>query len=337
MAASRRSWLWWLGFVPFLLALLFVGAWLALALHFQSRPAPLWVALWLLVPVAVVAVAFRRGLTPALALAAIGMAPFAVWWTTIVPTNDRPWQPEVAELVRGSFDAANPDLVTITNVRDVHWLTPTTADERWETRSYDLATLTTTDVVMTYWMGPEIAHVMVSFGFADGEHLAFSVGIRPAQGQVYSSIAGFFKVYELIVTAGDERDLIGLRANVQEHNTSVQLYRVAMPPAVARDLFREYVGLANELADAPRFYQTIMANCTTVVWELVRRIDPGLPLDWRVLLSGYLDQYLYARGALDMRRTLAELQAMSHLPRDVPLTLDSRDWSAAIRAGIPPL
>jgi hypothetical protein len=70
---------------------------------------------------------------------------------------------------------------------------------------------------------------------------------------------------------------------------------------------------------------------------LVRRIDPGLPLDWRVILSGYLDGYLYDRGALDMRYTLPELQAMSHLPRDVPLTLDSRAWSAAIRAGIPPL
>ena len=337
MTGSRRGWLWWAGWLGFVVVLVAAAAWLTLALHFQARPAPLWIALWLVVPVAALVVTLRRGLAPALGLAAIGMAPFAVWWASILPTNDRPWQAEVAELVTGSFDPANPDRVTLTNVRDFHWLTPDRAEERWETRTYDLATLETTDVIMTYWMGPQIAHVMVSFGFADGAHLAFSVGIRPARGQVYSSIAGFFKVYELIVTAADERDLIGLRSNVQTHNTSVQLYRVALPPEVARDLFREYVGLANGLVERPRFYQTILANCTTVVWELVRRIDPGLPLDWRVILSGYLDEYLYAQHALDMRYPLPELQAMGRLPSDVPLTLDSRAWSAAIRAGIPPL
>jgi hypothetical protein len=337
MARRRFGGLWWVAFLAFFVVLALVAALIALALNFQARPAPLWIALWLALALAALAVGLRRGLVLGTGLALAGVLPFAIWWTTILPSNDRDWQPEVAELVRGSIDAADPDRITLENVRDFRWLTPTTAEERWETRSYDLATLTSTDVIMTYWMGPEIAHVMVSFGFADGDYLAFSVGIRPAQGQVYSSLAGFFKDYELIVTAGDERDLIGLRATVQTQNTSVQLYRVALPPELARDLFREYVGLANAMAERPRFYRTLLANCTTVIWGLVRRIDPGLPLDWRVILSGYLDGYLYDRRALDMRYTLPELQAMSHLPRDVQLTLDSRAWSAAIRAGIPPL
>lgn len=337
MAVTRRRWLWWAGFVPFILALAFAATWLALALHFQARPAPLWIGLWLALALVALVVAWRRGPARGAGLLLAGIVPFALWWGTIGPTNHRDWQPEVAELVRGRFDAANPDRVTIENVRNFRWLTPDAGEPRWESRSYDLSELTSTDVIMTYWMGPAIAHVMVSFGFANGEHLAFSVGIRPARGQVYSSLAGFFKVYELIVTAADERDLIGLRANVQTHNTAVQLYRVALPPAAARDLFREYVGLANELAEHPRFYRTLLANCTTVIWELVRRIDPDLPLDWRVIASGYLDGYLYDQRVLDMRFTLPELQAMGRLPDDVPLDLDSRAWSAAIRAGIPPL
>ncbi len=337
MTRPRRRPIWWAVFLPFVLALGFIAVWFSLALHYQADPGPVWIAVWLVVPLAALGVALRRGIGPGVGLALAGIAPFALWWSTIQPTNERPWQPEVAELVRGTFDAVNPDLVTLENVRNFRWLTPSEAEEHWEVRRYDLATLTGTDVILTYWMGPQISHVMVSFGFEDGEHLAFSVGIRPARGQVYSSIAGFFKDYELIVTAADERDLIGLRSNVQTHNTSVQLYRVAIDPALARDLFREYVHLANELAEAPRFYRTVLANCTTVIWELVRRIEPGLPLDWRVILSGYLDAYLYDHGALDMRLSLPELQAMSRLPSDVPLTLESRDWSAAIRAGIPPL
>jgi hypothetical protein len=38
-----------------------------------------------------------------------------------------------------------------------------------------------------------------------------------------------------------------------------------------------------------------------------------------------------------MRYTLQELEAMSLLPADVPTDLDARAYSAAIRAGIPPL
>jgi hypothetical protein len=269
-----------------------------------------------------------------LLVAASAVAVFALWWGTISPSNDRAWPPDVAKLLSGAPDRADNDLVTLRNVRDFHWITPTVSEPSWESRTYDLATLTTTDLVLTYWAGPAIAHTMISFGFENGDHVVFSVGIRPAAGEAYSSLAGF-KVYELIVTAADERDAIGLRTSVQTGNT-VHIYRLAMPPEIARDLFLEYVALANDLVETPRFYGTVRANCTTVVWGLVRRLNPGVPLDWRVLLPGYLPDYLYERRALDMHYTLPELQAMTRLPADVPTSLDSRAYSAALRAGVPP-
>jgi hypothetical protein len=335
MTRSRHGWRWWLGFGLFLLALVLVGAVFALALHFQSRPAPLWIVLWVATLLAAVALALRRGLGAGLLVAASAVAVVALWWGTIAPSNDRAWPPDVAELLSGAQDPADNDLVTLRNVRDFHWITPTQSEPRWESRTYDLATLKTTDLVLTYWAGPAIAHTMVSFGFENGEHIVFSIGIRPAAGEAYSSLAGFFKVYELIVTAADERDAIGLRTSVQTGNT-VHIYRLAMPPEIARDLFLEYVALANDLVETPRFYGTVRANCTTVVWGLLRRLNPGVPLDWRVLLPGYLPDYLYERRALDMHYTLPELQAMTRLPADVPTSLDSRAYSAALRAGIPP-
>lgn len=336
MTRSRHGWLWWLGFALFLFAVVFVGAVFALALHFQSHPAPLWITLWVATLLAAIVVALRRGLGAGLLMVAFTVGVVAVWWSTIAPSNDRVWPPDVAELLSGDQDPADNDLVTLRNVRDFHWITPTQSEPRWESRTYDLATLKTTDLVLTYWAGPEIAHTMVSFGFENGDHVVFSVGIRPAAGEAYSSLAGFFKVYELIVTAADERDAIGLRTSVQTGNT-VHIYRLAMPPEIARSLFLEYVALANDLVETPRFYGTVRANCTTVVWGLVRRLDSGVPLDWRVLLPGYLPDYLYERRALDMRYTPSELKAMSRLPADVPTTLDSRAYSAALRAGISPL
>jgi hypothetical protein len=56
-----------------------------------------------------------------------------------------------------------------------------------------------------------------------------------------------------------------------------------------------------------------------------------------VLVSGYLPGYLYDLRTLDRRFTLPELETMSILPADVPLTLDSRAYSVDIRAKIPPL
>jgi hypothetical protein len=175
---------------------------------------------------------------------------------------------------------------------------------------------------------------MVSFGFSDGEHIVFSLGIRPERGEAFSSVAGFFKTYELILTGADERDAVRLRTSVQTGNRVV-LYRVAGRPEVMRDLFVEYLGLANELAERPRFYRTILDNCTTVVWKLADRLVPGLPIDYRVILSGYLPEYLHDRGSLGTRHSLEELTTMGLLPSDIAYDGTGPGFSAAIRAGLP--
>jgi hypothetical protein len=189
---------------------------------------------------------------------------------TIQPSNDRDWQPDVARLLTAEFDPDEPSRVVLRNVRNFDWQTPTEATERWETREYDLDAIESLDFILTWWAGPAIAHTMVSFGFSDGEHIVFSLGIRPELGEAFSSVAGFFKNYELILTGADERDAVRLRTSVQTGNRVV-LYRVAGRPEMMRELFVGYLDLANELAAQPRFYRTILDNCTTVVWKLADR------------------------------------------------------------------
>jgi len=106
-------------------------------------------------------------------------------------------------------------------------------------------------------------------------------------------------------------------------------------PEAMRGLFVEYLDLANELAERPRFYRTILDNCTTVVWKLVDRLVPGLPIDYRVVLSGYLPAYLHERGALGTRYSLEDLTAMGLLPSDIAYDGTGPGFSAAIRAGLP--
>jgi hypothetical protein len=336
--SGRARWpvLWWTGWLVLVLAVLPVAAVVSMALWFQASPAPLWIALWIAALVGALVAGVRRGPGAGLVavLACIGL--FSLWWMTILPTNDRDWQPDVAELLTGQIDPADPDRIVLHNVRNFDWQTPTEATERWETREYDLATIASADVILTYWAGPAIAHTMVSFGFEDGEHIVFSIGIRPTRGQTFSSVAGFFKSYELIITGADERDALRLRTSVQQGNR-VHLYRLRVDRTVMRELFLEYVAAANALAERPRFYRTILDNCTTIVWKLADRITPGLPLDWRVVLSGYLPGYLWDRGSIDTRFPLDELTRLGRLPADIVYDGSGPGFSAAIRAGIPPL
>ena len=79
---------------------------------------------------------------------------------------------------------------------------------RWETRSYELKRLKSLDMILSYWSGPAIAHVLFSFGFDDGQQVVFSVEIRRERQEQFSEIGGFFKEFELSVIAADERDVV---------------------------------------------------------------------------------------------------------------------------------
>jgi hypothetical protein len=177
-----------------------------------------------------------------------GIALFFVWWATITATNNRNWAPDVARTVTATIDG---DRLVVSNVRNFTWRSETDFDQRWEQRTYDLSHVTDVDLIMSYWAGEAIAHTIVSFGFDDGSRLAFSIETRKESHVDYSSVAGFFKQYELAVVAADERDVVRMRSNVRGED--VRIYRLRMTPANARVLLGEYVEEVNDLARAPRF------------------------------------------------------------------------------------
>jgi len=142
-------------------------------------------------------------------------------------------------------------------------------------------------------------------------------------------------MYELSIVAATERDAIRVRTNVRGEDDL--MFRVRMAPAQRRSLLLAYVDAANRLVDTPRFYNTITANCTTIIYQMVTRIIGRLPLSHRLLLSGYLPEYVHAIGGLDARHTVAELRRLGRITECARQADASDDFSAAIRAGIPPL
>jgi len=92
---------------------------------------------------------------------------------------------------------------------------------------------------------------------------------------------------------------------------------------------------ANKLVSTPRFYHTITANCTTIVYHMMTRIIPGLPMDYRLVLAGYLPGYIYDVRGLDTSHPLAELKRLGRITQRALDAGDDPDFPAAIRRGVP--
>jgi hypothetical protein len=174
--------------------------------------------------------------------------------------------------------------------------------------------------------------MLISFGFNDGQHVAFSVEVRRRKNATYPELGGFFKRDGLSIIAADERDVIRVRTNVRGEDA--YLYRILIPAAAIRSLFLGYIAEANALLTTPRFYNTITVNCTTLVYHMMQRIVGYLPLNYRLLFSGYLPEYVYRVGGLDRRFSLQELRARGRIT-DRAISADrSESFSADIRRGI---
>lgn len=319
------------------LCALLLTAWGALALWFGlAHPAAVAaVVVWCLIGAAsIVALARGAGKWPGPKVAILGALALAVllgWWLSIAPSHNRVWADDVARLLVARIDG---NRLVLDNVRNFAWRTETDYTPRWETREYALDGLDSADLVLSYWMGPHIAHTLVSFGFKDGRKLVFSLEIRKERHETFSAVGGFFREFEQVIIASDERDIIRTRSNAR--GEQVYLYRLRATPAQLRAVLLDYLERAAALRRQPEFYNTLTSNCTTILYELARRIAPDLPLDYRLLASGHFAEYAYDQGALHQELPYAELQQRGHInARARQADIDGSDFSRAIRVGIP--
>jgi len=249
-------------------------------------------------------------------------------WEAIEPSNDRDWQPETARL---AYAEVAGDKVTVHNIRNFQYRTETDFTPAYYDKTFDLARLDSVDLVASYWMGPAIAHVFLSFGFGE-ERLAISIEARKERGEGYSSLQGFFRQYELYYVVADERDVIRVRSNYRrDPPEQVYLYRLRARPEAARRVFLDYVAEINRLKERPEFYNTLTTNCTNAIW-LHGRVNPDhLPYSWKILVSGHLPELLYENGRLDASLPFAELQRRSLINERAAAADQAADFSARIR------
>jgi hypothetical protein len=268
------------------------GAWAVGALAFDL-PAARTASAGAFVIVVLGTVIFVRGPWRKVGCVMLAFAIVLGWWWTLRPSNNRSWQPDVAETASAEIDG---DEVILRNVRNCDYRTETDYTPHWETRTVRLSQLAGLDLAITYWGSPYIAHPIASFQFTDAPPVCFSIEVRKEIGESYSAIRGFYRQYELIYLAADERDVIRLRSDFRK-GEEVYLYHLTTPPEKVRERFLDYIGALNELHTRPRWYNALTTNCTTAI-RTQHAVPERAPWDWRILVNGKADEMLYERHAL---------------------------------------
>jgi len=255
----------------------------------------------------------------------------ALWWSSIQPSNNRDWQPEVAETAWTEKDG---DKITIHNLRNFDYEPGLVAKPRWEPKIVDLSQLRGVDLYINFWGSTLICHPIVSFQFGPNDHVAISVETRMVKGQSYSTLRGFFKQFALTYIVADERDVIRVRTNYRHEQ--LYLYRTSVKPDRARRLFLNYLQSVNAIHVRPQFYNALADNCTTNVrMHTAATTTKPAPWDWRMLLNGTVDQLVYENGGFASHLPFTELKQMSLIDAKAQAADQAPDFSALIRAGLP--
>ena len=221
-------------------------------------------------------------------------------WLVLVlmvrPSNERDWEHDQERLATAEIDG---DRVTVRNIRNFTYRSTSDYDPAWYDRTFDLGQLDRAwFVVEPFGSFEGAAHTFVTFGFADRDYLAISIEIRKERGEEFSALAGLARQYEIMYVIGDERDLIGLRANHRQDE--VFLYPVKATREQIRAMFIGMLQRANELAGSPEFYNTLTNTCTTNLVRHVNDITPGrIPPSPAILFPGYSDRLAFDLGLID--------------------------------------
>ena len=252
------------------------------------------------------------------------------YWLTIQPTHDRIWRTDMAKMPRAFIEG---DKVRITNFRNFDYQTRHNFTPHYEEREVQISHLVSVDFYLSYWMDLPIAHTFVSFNFDNAPPVTISIEARFEQHESYQPIASLFKQFELIYIVGDEYDIVRVRTNFRKER--VYRYPINISATATRRLFLVYLERINELADHPEFYHLLSNNCTINIIRYANRSGRVGRLNFRHIINGFSDRYLYLVGAVDTRIPFRELREKAYINDLAEVATNPDDFYKDIRKRLP--
>ncbi len=190
---------------------------------------------------------------------------------TIHPTNGKSWIPMMANQPYITLENGR---IHVHNIRNFRYKTAYDFIPQWKDAVYDVNSITDVDYMVnpfTFWWN--LAHVFLSFWFADGRHLTVSIEWRRTVYE-YSDWDVFrwnLKQFEKVFIVADERDILPLRAVMWEG--SLYYYPLKISPPDAKVLFLSLMEEETRMKDHPEFIEG-PHNCSHNLWLHLEEIYP---------------------------------------------------------------
>ena len=222
------------------------------------------------------------------------------------PRNDRPWIDSLAR--PPEFVKVGDTLWSIRSFRAFIFDNDRETEKVWREELIDA------DDLAEVWFFVEpfekwdsAAHSFLSFVFEGDQAKTISVSVeaRREVGETYSGLKGVFNNYELIYIWSTEKDILTRIAVDLDHD--LYAYRLNVTPEQAQAILMHFINRTNTLAEHPRFYNTLISNCTNELAKAVNSAFPGaLPWHFAHVLTGHSAERLHELGFLSPQATAFE-------------------------------
>jgi hypothetical protein len=220
------------------------------------------------------------------------------------PQMERNWYPYLSHTPQVEMTATG---FSVSPVSDWSYTWGSETDTTYlDAVSYDFDQLRGVWFMLEPQPGSQLAaHTLLLFEFEGDRLLGVTIEARREQGEDYSALHGQFNAFELIYIWASARDLLVRRAVMLDHEVFV--YPVSITDEQNRTLLARLLQRTGELSRAPRYYNTILSNCTN---ELAKAAG----FNWApaYILTGRSDEYLFRRGIIP-----GESFARAHARADV--------------------
>jgi len=218
------------------------------------------------------------------------------------PSLSRHWDEDVRVLT--DVETRVDGVVRLGQVRNWRYARDSVVTRDYVTGSYD------PDDIEGLWLyeqelglGGRIAHTFLVFEFNEGygpaRWLGLSVETRREVGETYSLVGGVLRAFEVTHIWASEEDLVTRRVEFLDY--PLTRYRVSVAREHIARIFRQFVDETAALATTPRWYNTLVTNCTSSLIAYVNKVEPdAIPWHYSFVLTGRTDSYLGQLGYLDV-------------------------------------
>jgi hypothetical protein len=245
----------------------------------------------------------RRGTTALAATVAAAVIIVAALVSAREPSLERTWDEDVAVLA--GVDLLPDGTVRLSDIRDWRYSRDSVISKRYFDARYDPADITGLWLYeQELGLGGLVAHTFLAFEFGASSipeperWLGLSVETRREAGEKYSIVRGLLREFEVTHIWATERDLVTRRVELLDY--PLTRYHVEVPDEYLGRIFLQFLRETAALATTPRWYNTLMTNCTSSLIQYVNEAEPGaIPRHYSSVLTGRAAGHLRRLGYLD--------------------------------------